>query len=69
MVRWKVSFLFFEARLECVAETGPGDFIFVPPYVPHQEINVGSANVLERVLVSSDNEAVIDPIENPEEVY
>ena len=26
-------------RLQFVAEAGPGDFIFVPPYVPHQEIN------------------------------
>ena len=26
-------------KLEYVAEAGPGDFIFVPPYVPHQEIN------------------------------
>ena len=26
-------------RLEFVAEADPGDFIFVPPYVPHQEIN------------------------------
>jgi len=26
-------------RLEFVAEAGPGDFIFVPPFVPHQEIN------------------------------
>src|SRR5690349_11874798 len=25
-------------HLEYVAEAGPGDFIFVPPYVPHQEI-------------------------------
>ena len=29
-------------RLEYVAEAGPGDFIFVPPYVPHQEINAFS---------------------------
>src|ERR1044071_7174206 len=28
--------------LEYVAEAGPGDFIFVPPYVPHQEINASS---------------------------
>jgi len=27
--------------LEFVAEAGPGDFIYVPPYVPHQEINAG----------------------------
>ncbi len=26
-------------QLEFTAEAGPGDFIFVPPYVPHQEIN------------------------------
>src|SRR5579875_1037105 len=26
-------------RLEFVAEAGPGDFIYVPPSVPHQEIN------------------------------
>jgi len=26
-------------NLEFTAEAGPGDFIYVPPYVPHQEIN------------------------------
>jgi uncharacterized RmlC-like cupin family protein len=62
-------------RLEYVAEAGPGDFIFVPPYVPHQEINADPDNVLECVLVRSDNEAVVvnitdvEPIENPETVY
>lgn len=62
-------------RLEFVAEAGPGDFIYVPPYVPHQEINADPANPLECVLVRSDNEAVvvnitdIDPVEQPEEVY
>src|ERR1051326_8340694 len=25
------------ARLESPAEAGPGDFIYVPPFVPHQE--------------------------------
>ena len=31
-----------------------GDFIFVPPYVPHQEINASTDEVLECVLVRSD---------------
>ena len=31
-------------HLEFVAEAGPGDFIFVPPYVPHQEINADPSN-------------------------
>ncbi|SEQ22733.1 Uncharacterized protein, RmlC-like cupin domain [Faunimonas pinastri] len=62
-------------RLEFVAEAGPGDFIYVPPYVPHQEINADPAEPLECVLVRSDNEAVVvnitdvDPVEKPEEVY
>ena len=62
-------------RLQFTAEAGPGDFIFVPPYVPHQEINADPDNALECVLVRSDNEAVVvnitdvDPIEKPESVY
>jgi len=60
-------------KLEYVAEAGPGDFIFVPPYVPHQEINASTDEPLECVLVRSDNEAVvvnldIEPVEKPEEV-
>ena len=46
-------------RLEFVAEAGPGDFIFVPPYVPHQEINASTDEPLHCVLVRSDNEAVV----------
>ena len=60
-------------HLEYVAEAGPGDFIFVPPYVPHQEINASPDESLECVLVRSDNEAVvvnldIEPVERPEDV-
>jgi uncharacterized RmlC-like cupin family protein len=45
----------------------------VPPYVPHQEINASPEEVLECVLVRSDNEAVvvnldITPAEKPENV-
>ncbi len=29
-------------HLEYVAEAGPGDFIFIPPFVPHQEINAST---------------------------
>ena len=43
------------------AEAGPGDFIFVPPYVPHQEINASTHEPLECVLVRSDSEAVVVP--------
>jgi uncharacterized RmlC-like cupin family protein len=61
-------------RLEYVAEAEAGDFIFVPPYVPHQEINASGDEPLECVLVRSDNEAVVvnldiaDVEPNPEAV-
>jgi len=46
-------------KLEYVAEAEAGDFIFVPPYVPHQEINASTDEMLECVVVRSDNEAVV----------
>jgi uncharacterized RmlC-like cupin family protein len=60
-------------RLEYTAEAGPGDFIYVPPYVPHQEINASRTETLECVLVRSSGEAVainlaIDAAEPPEDV-
>ncbi|MBI1777171.1 MAG: cupin domain-containing protein [Proteobacteria bacterium] len=46
-------------RLEFMAEAGPGDFIYVPPYVPHQEINALADEALECVLVRSGQEPVV----------
>jgi uncharacterized RmlC-like cupin family protein len=57
-------------RLEYVAEATAGDFIYVPPYVPHQEINASDDLELHCVLARSgqkglvvnlDIEAVDDP--------
>ena len=61
-------------QLEFVAEAGPGDFIYVPPFVPHQEINASTDELLSCVLVRSDQEPIvinldIEPVEPPEEVY
>ena len=59
--------------LEYTAEAGPGDFIFIPPYVPHQEINASADETLECVVIRSDNDAVvvnldIEPSPGPETV-
>ena len=61
-------------HLEFVAEAGCGDFIFVPPFVPHQEINASTTETLSCVLVRSGQDPVvinlnIEPAEPPEEVY
>ena len=49
------------------------DSIYVPPFVPHQEINASTDEVLSCVLVRSDSDAVvvnleIEPAEAPEGV-
>jgi uncharacterized RmlC-like cupin family protein len=60
-------------RLEFTAEAGPGDFIYVPPFVPHQEINALEGEPLECVIVRSGQEPIvvnldIAPAEPPQEV-
>jgi len=61
-------------QLEFFAKAGPGDFIYVPPYVPHQEINASPEQPLTCVLVRSDQAPVvvnlnIPGVEDPEEVF
>ena len=61
-------------RLEFRAEIGPGDFAYFTPFVPHQEINLDTEAVLEFVVVRSDNEAIVVPLDvtpeqSPETVY
>jgi uncharacterized RmlC-like cupin family protein len=46
-------------NLEYVDEAGPGDFIYVPPFVPHQEINARSDQPVEAVVVRSGQEPVV----------
>jgi uncharacterized RmlC-like cupin family protein len=46
-------------RLEFVSEAGPGDFIYVPPYVPHQEINADPNSPVECVVVRSGQEPIV----------
>ena len=72
VVRGRARMRWGEA-LEFTAEAGPGDFIYVPPFVPHQEINASRTEVLECVLVRSDGQAVavnldIEPVEAPQDV-
>ncbi len=52
-------------RLQYTAEAGPGDFIFVPPYVPHQELNGSEGEPLECVLVRSGQDPVVVNLDLP----
>ena len=46
-------------HLEFVEEAGPGDFIYVPPYVPHQEMNARPDEPVEAVVVRSGQEPIV----------
>jgi uncharacterized RmlC-like cupin family protein len=58
-------------RLEFEAEASAGDFIYVPPYVPHQEINPSPDLQLQCVLARSGQKGLvfnleIEGVETPE---
>ena len=52
-------------HLEFVDEAGPGDFIYVPPYVPHQEMNASSSEPVEVVVVRSGQEPIVVNLDIP----
>jgi uncharacterized RmlC-like cupin family protein len=52
-------------KLEFVEEAGPGDFIYVPPFVPHQEINAKPDEPVEAVVVRSGQEPVVVNLDIP----
>jgi len=47
------------SRLEHEAELEPGDFLFVPPYMPHQEINPSADQATQWVVVRNGQEAIV----------
>ena len=53
-------------RLEFTAEAGPGDFIYVAPWAPHQELNASPDEPLSCVLVRSGQEPVVVNLDLPD---
>jgi uncharacterized RmlC-like cupin family protein len=51
-------FVFAEGREEVRLETGPGDYIFVPPHTPHREENPGGEEAVV-VIARSSQEAIV----------
>jgi uncharacterized RmlC-like cupin family protein len=72
IVRGRARFRWGE-NLEYFAEADPGDFIYVPPYVPHQELNASAETPVEAVVVRSGQDPIvvnlqIESAEQPTEV-
>jgi uncharacterized RmlC-like cupin family protein len=50
-------------QLEFSEEARPGDFIYVPPYVPHQEINASPDEICEAVVVRDGQDPIVVNLE------
>ncbi len=58
-------------RLEWITKAGPGDFLHVPAWVPHQELNASDDEELHCVLVRSGPEELVvnlelEPVAEPD---
>jgi uncharacterized RmlC-like cupin family protein len=65
-------FVFADGDTEVRLATGPGDYIFVPPYVPHREENPGDEEAVVIIARSSQEGVVVNlpslwsPVDIPE---
>jgi uncharacterized RmlC-like cupin family protein len=64
IIRGRARFRWGE-RLEFAEEAGPGDFIYVPPFVPHQELNADPSQPVEAVVVRTGQEATVVNLDIP----
>jgi len=54
------AFVFARGRDEVRLQTGPGDYIFVPPFVPHREENPGQEEAVVIIARSSQEGIVVN---------
>ena len=54
------AFVFARGREEVRLQTEPGDYIFVPPYVPHREENPGREEAVVIIARSSQEGIVVN---------
>ena len=52
-------FVFADGEREVRIETGPGEYVFVPPYVPHREENPSSDEEAVVVIARSTQEGIV----------
>jgi uncharacterized RmlC-like cupin family protein len=52
-------FVFADGEQEVRIETGPGEYVFVPPYVPHREENPSGDETAVVVIARSTQEGIV----------
>ncbi|OBG97401.1 cupin [Mycobacterium sp. E3251] len=53
------EFVFFDGEREVRVRTDPGDYVFVPPHLPHREENPDPNTPAELVIARSSQEAIV----------
>ncbi len=64
VVSGRPVFVYREGGRDVRLETAPGDFIYVPPHVPHVESNAGSDEEAVVVIARSTQEAIVVNLES-----
>ncbi|MFI6599752.1 cupin domain-containing protein [Nonomuraea sp. NPDC050536] len=59
VVSGRPSFVFLEDGDEIRIDAGPGDYVFVPPYVPHREENPDPSQEAVVVIARNTQEAIV----------
>ena len=58
----------FGDNLENTVEATVGDFVFVPPYLVHQEINASEDEPVDMVVARSSQENIVVNVDMPREI-
>ena len=64
VLRGHPVFVFLEDGSERRVQTGPGDYVYVPPYVPHREENPSPSEEAVVVLARSTQEGIVVNLPN-----
>jgi uncharacterized RmlC-like cupin family protein len=59
VVSGRPEFVFHDGAQEVRIATGPGDYVFVPPFVPHREENPDASEPAVVVIARSTQEAIV----------
>ena len=54
-------------RLEHAAQAGPGDFIFIPANLVHQEVNESDSEAVDSIVIRSGDNVVVNVV-SPEQL-
>jgi uncharacterized RmlC-like cupin family protein len=57
-------FVFLDGGIESRLETGPGDYVYVPPWVPHREENPDPEHEAVVVIARNSQEAIVVNVPN-----